>query len=396
MMPRRFFGLVCVALFLLGSLASTALRAQGSPQRRGFSIAIIEPENQAIVFGRTRIAAEVQIEEPELLDRVEFMVGDEVIFVDREPPFECLHDFGDATRSQVVRAIAYHVEDVTVEDAVITRKIPFMTVEQVNRVILWVSATDKQGTYLTDLKQEQFEIFEDGKTQSILEFYREDRPITLAILIDSSGSMVDKLREVHKAAAAFVDTLRTEDQALIIDFDDKVFLIQDLTSDHELLKDALTSTEAIGGTAIYDVLHAAYRKIGNLPGRKAIVLLSDGEDTASQFGFKRVLEEAKSNNTLIYAIGLGGGLGGGARKSVLKDFSDVTGGRAFFVSKASELGEVYQKIAEELRAQYFMAYSTDNEEWDGRWIKIRVEPVDRPMKVRSRRGYFAVRSSRSD
>ena len=173
-------------------------------------------------------------------------------------------------------------------------------------MILWVSATDKKGNYLTDLRKEQFEVFEDGNTQPILEFFREDRPITLAILLDSSGSMLDKLREVHKAAAAFVDTLRPEDQALIIDFDDKVFLIQDLTSNHELLKDALTSTEAIGGTAIYDVLHAAYRKIGSLPGRKAIVLLSDGEDTASQYGFKRVLEEAKSNNTLIYSIGLGG------------------------------------------------------------------------------------------
>lgn len=393
MMRRGTYRLVCVVLLALGCLALTSLQAQGSRQRRGFSITITDPENQAIVFGRTRIAAEVEISEPELLDRVEFLVGDDVIFVDREAPFECIHDFGDATRSQVVRAIAYHLEDVTVEDAVITRKIPFMTVEQVNRVILWVSATDKKGTYLTDLKKEQFEVLEDGKTQPILEFYREDRPITLAILLDSSGSMVDKLREVHKAAAAFVDTLRPEDKALIIDFDDKVFLIQDLTSNHELLKDALTSTEAIGGTAIYDVLHAAYRKIGELPGRKAIVLLSDGEDTASQYGFKRVLEEAKSNNTLIYAIGLGGGLGGGARKSVLKEFSDVTGGRAFFVSKAAELGEVYETIAEELRAQYFMAYSTNNEEWDGRWIKIRVEPVDRPMKVRSRRGYFAVRGS---
>ena len=78
---------------------------------------------------------------------------------------------------------------------------------------------------------------------------------------------------------------------------------------------------------------------------------------------------------------------------MLHEFSDVTGGRAFFVSKADELGKVYQTIAEELRAQYFMAYSTSNEEWDGRWIKIRVEPVDRPMKIRSRRGYFAVRSS---
>jgi Ca-activated chloride channel family protein len=381
-----------VLLLLVWSGSAPSARAQGERKRRGFSIVITEPENQAVVFGTTRIAAEVEISVPELLDRVEFLVGDDVIFVDREPPFECLHDFGGDSRSQVVRAIAYHKEEVTVTDAVITRKIPYVTIEQVNQVILWVSATDKQGNYLTDLEREQFEVFEDGAKQEILEFYREDRPITMAILLDSSGSMVDKLREVHKAAAAFVETLRPEDQALIIDFDDKVFLIQDLTSDHEALTEALTSTEAIGGTAIYDVLHAAYRKIGSLPGRKAIVLLSDGEDTASQFGFKRILQEAKSNNTLIYSIGLGGGIGGGPHRSVLNDFSDVTGGRSFFVSKASQLGEVYQTIAEELRAQYYLSYATTNSEWDGRWIKLRVEPEGRPMKVRARSGYFAVRN----
>jgi VWFA-related protein len=206
--------------------------------------------------------------------------------------------------------------------------------------------------------------------------------------------MREKLPEVHEAASAFVDTLREDDRALLIDFDDKVFLVEDLTGDHEALKAAITSTEAIGGTALYDVLHATYRKIGDIEGRKAIVLLSDGEDTASRYGFKRVLEEAKSNSALIYSIGLGGG-GQGPRRSVLKDFSDFTGGRPYFVNKADELGRVYQRIAEELRAQFYIAYSTTNNEWDGRWIDIKVETDAEGMKVRARRGYFAVRKSDS-
>jgi len=121
-------------------------------------------------------------------------------------------------------------------------------------------------------------------------------------------------------------------------------------------------------------------------------VLSDGEDTASQFSFQRVLEEVKSNSTLIYSIGLGGG-GQGPRKSVLKDFSDFTGGRPFFVKRADELGQVYQRIAEELRTQFYIAYSTTNEDWDGRWIKLEVKTDREDLEVRARRGYFAVRKS---
>jgi len=373
-------------------LVATLLPAQTPSRRRGFAIEITEPQNQSIVFGKTRIAAKVLIDRPDLVDRVEFLVGDDVVFVDREPPYETVYDFGEESRSWIVRAVAYHKENVTVGDAVITRKIPFTVVEHVNRVVLWISATDKKGNFVTELDRQDFHVFENGVEQQILEFYREDRPITMGILLDSSGSMREKLHEVHEAASSFVDTLRDDDRAMVIDFDDKVFLVEDLTGDHEVLKRAITSTEAIGGTAIYDVLHATYRKIGTMEGRKAIVLLSDGEDTASQFGFKRVLEEAKSNTALIYAIGLGGG-GMGPRKSVLKDFSDFTGGRPYFVKKAAELGRVYERIAEELRTQYYVAYSTSNEEWDGRWIDLEVRS-DRPdLHIRARRGYFAVRRS---
>ncbi len=384
---RKSAGLALAALGL-----TLALEAQSPSSRPGFSIEITEPANQSVVVGKTRIVAEVKISQPERVDRVEFLVGDEVIFVDHEPPYSALYDFGEESKSWVVRAVAYHRENVTVSDAVITRRPAFTFVEQVNRVVLWVSARDKQGNFVTDLERDEFTVLDDDAEQQILDFYREDRPITMGILLDSSGSMHEKLKQVHQAASSFVDTLRPEDRAMLIDFDDKVFLVEDLTSDHDTLKRAITSTEAIGGTAIYDVLHATYRKIGTLDGRKAIVLLSDGEDTASQFSFKRVLEEAKSNSALIYAIGLGGG-GSGPRRSVLKDFSEFTGGRAFFVKKADELAEVYEQIAEELRAQFYIAYSTNNEKWDGRWIKIKVESSRPKLELRARRGYFAVRKA---
>jgi Ca-activated chloride channel family protein len=366
--------------------------AQDSQQRRGFSIAITTPVNQEVVFGKTKISADITIDDPTLVEKVEFIIGEETVFVDREPPYECFHDFGEESASFIVRAVAHHVEGVSVSDAVITRKMKWATIERVNRALLWVSATNKRGDYITDLTKEELQVFEDDKPQRVIDFYAENRPITMAILIDTSGSMRDKIGEVHLAAGSFVETLRDIDRALVIDFDDNVFLIQDLTSDHAALKTAIESTEPLGATSIYDALHAAYRKIGTIDGRKAIILLSDGEDTTSQFGFKRVLEEAKTNNTLIYSIAVGASSGGG-RKNVLKEFSDVTGGRFFSVKKAEDLAGVYQRIAEELRKQFYLTYSTDNDEWNGRWIKLRVVADREDVKIRSRRGYFAVRGS---
>jgi VWFA-related protein len=386
---RRLLPILALVLAAVG--VNSLLPAQDAQRRRGFAVEITEPANQEVVFGKTKIAAKVKISDPQLVERVEFIVGDEVVFVDREPPYECFHDFGEESRSWIVRVVAYHEEEISVSDAVITRRLRFATIEKVNRVILWVSAKNKEGDFVTDLSKDDFRVFEDGVEQRVIDFYHETRPITMAILLDTSGSMQgDKIKSVHSAAGAFVETLRDIDQALVIDFDENVFLIQELTASHDNLKEAITSTEPIGGTALYDALHAAYRKIGTIDGRKVIVLLSDGEDTTSQFGFQRVLEEAKTNNTMIFTIGLSGE-GGGARRNVLGDFSDNTGGRLFMVKKPAQLAEAYQKIAEELGKQYYLSYSTTNEEWDGHWIKLKVESARPDIKVRARKGYFAVR-----
>ncbi len=387
---RNRVALLALAIPLL---LPTFSAAQDAERRKGFSVEIESPKNQDVVFGRTKIAARVRIADPADVDRVEFLIGDTVVFVDREPPYETVHDFGEVPKSWVIRAIAWHKEGVRVSDAVVTRKIEVAYFEEVNRVILWATAIDRDDRFVSGLGPDDFRILENGKEQALTDFSAEDRPVTMAILLDTSGSMKDRMKEVHAAAGSFVDTLRPEDRALVIAFDDKVFLLQDFTADHAPLKEAIESTEPIGATAIYDALHAAFRKLKGIQGRKAIVLLSDGDDTSSQFGYDRVLEEAKAQNVLIYGIGLGVGLLDTGRKNVLKEFSDVTGGRAFFVKEAAELGGVYQRIADELKKQYFLAYSTANKTWDGRWIPVEVESRRPGVEVRARRGFFAVRAA---
>src|SRR5207249_2934294 len=212
------------------------------------------------------------------------------------------------------------------------------------------------------------------------------------LLLDSSGSMQGRMEKVHLAADKFVESLQPDDQALVIDFDEKVFLLQDFTHDSKLLKEAIDSTYAEGGTALYDALYAAFRKLKEHQGRKAIVILSDGEDTNSKFSFQRVLEAAKTNEVIIYSIGLGVSILDVATHSVLKQLAEETGGRAFFPGRAEELTGVYDQIAEELRSQYYLTYSPSNEDWNGKWRKLRLAaPKRKEVEIRTRRGYYAVR-----
>lgn len=380
-----------VALPLILVLGASHAWAQAKPERRGFSVSITEPKNDDIVLGKSKIAAEVKAESPQDIDRVEFSVAGKVVFVDRAAPYEFVFDFGNEPRSFVIRATAWHREGLSTSDTVVTRKVIGFQVEEVNRVLLWATVETKAKQPMTGLARESFKVFEDGVEQPILDFYPEERPITLALLLDSSGSIREALGEVHEGALGFIDQLKDEDRALLIDFDDKVYLVQDLTSDKALLREAASSTEAIGDTAIYDALHAAFRKLRGIDGRKAIVLLTDGDDTSSQFPFDRVLEEAKSQDVLIYAIGLGPGV----RKGALKEFTDATGGRVYFVDKAKELAAAYQAIATELRSQYYLSYQSPLTEYDGRFVKVEVKTTLPDLEVRAKPGYYAVRTGQS-
>ncbi|HEV8376711.1 MAG TPA: VWA domain-containing protein [Candidatus Polarisedimenticolia bacterium] len=389
---KRAYGVLFAAV--LACLLMAPLRAEEVSKRKGFEIAITAPVTGDFVFGRTEITAEVTATDPSLIEKVEFFVDDKLVFIDKEPPYACVYDFGSEPRSYVIKATARHKEGVSVTATSITRKVILNYQLQVNRVVLYATAQDGDRRFVLDLKQDDFRLVEDDKPQDILDFYVEEKPVVLCLLLDSSGSMQGRMDKVHLAADKFVESLRPDDQALVIDFDEKVFLLQDFTRDSKLLKEAIDSTAAEGGTALYDALYAAFRKLRDRPGRKAIVILSDGEDTNSKFSYQRVLESAKTNEVLIYSIGLGVSILDVATHSVLKTLAEETGGRSFFPGRAEELETVYQQIAQELRSQYYLTYSPKNEDWNGKWRKIRLTaPKRKDVEIRTRRGYYAVRRS---
>lgn len=384
--------LVFAALSAIVLVAPDAVRAQDLSERRGLKIRLAEPVSQDFVSGETPIVAEVSASDPADIVKVEFFIDDTLIFTDADPPYRLVHDFGAKPAVHVIRAVAHHRAGVQVSDFVVTRALDVRFFVSVQRVVMDVAVRDGAKRFVTGLPDTAFTITEEGRPQKLVEVSRNEKPISVGVLIDSSGSMRERIKEAQDAACAFVDRLRPEDDAFVVDFDEAVYLVQELTNDRASICASIRSTTAIGGTAIYDALHAAYRVIRESKlERKAFVLLTDGDDTESKITLEKIREEALISDVTIYAIGLD--VGAGESRSALKSLTEDTGGRAYFVSRASELASAYDQIASELRSLYQVVYASDNDKRDGRLIEVAIEAKaadGTKLDTRHRRGYYAI------
>lgn len=384
-------GLLLVAGLLALAAAGPGL-AQDLAPRRGFRVAIREPESGGVVTGRTTLRAEVTVPREEDIERVDFYVDDKLAFSDTAPPWQVIHDFGKKGGTHVVRVVAVHRDGPTTSAFVVTKSMDLQFTVNVQRVMLDVSVRDAQHRIVQGLGQDSFRVLEEGRPQKIVSVTTDRRPLVVAIVLDSSGSMKERMAEAQEAACRFVNALLEQDRALVVNFDDSVFLIHEVASDRESLCRAIRSTEALGGTALFEALRAAYRQLHQIDAeRRAIVVLSDGDDTQSRIDFAEVEGIARLSDVTVYAIGLDTGAMSQARH-VLRSLADETGGRAFFIDKAEELAGTYEAIAEELRTLYQVVYASDNQTFDGRFlpIAVRVEGIPAGADIRHRRGYPAV------
>jgi Ca-activated chloride channel homolog len=270
----------------------------------------------------------------------------------------------------------------------------------VDVVLLNVTVTDGAKRYVTDLELGDFTVQEDGRPQNITFFRKADVRMALALLIDSSASMERALATAQDAAIGFVRELGPADLATVIDFDSKVQVLAPFSADKSELEASIRSTVAGGSTAIYNAVYIALRELAKIRltdeqeglRRRAIVVLSDGEDTSSLVTFDEMLDLAQRSDSVIYTIGLGVDTPGVRRSAdpsfVLTRLAQQTGGRAFFPTQAKELTGVYTDIRNELSSQYLLAYVSSNERTT-RWRGVNVR-VSRPgLTVRTRQGYFA-------
>ena len=268
----------------------------------------------------------------------------------------------------------------------------------VDLINVFCSVWDKKtSNFITNLTRDDFSVFEDQKKQEIINFVREtDLPLTIALLIDTSQSVAPKLKFEQEAAINFFHSvLRDRDRAMLVEFDSGVTMVQDFTNDPNLLAKQIRTLKAAGGTALYDAITLTCdEKLIRETGRKAIVILSDGEDLSSRGTFEEALEMAQRAEAIIYSISVNrGGFFGveGSKEGdrVLKKFAEESGGRTFTPFKVEELEDSFRQINQELRSQYNIGYLSSNAARDGSYRRIEIRIAEKDTKVSFRRGYYA-------
>ena len=268
----------------------------------------------------------------------------------------------------------------------------------VTRVNMLFTVTDKKGRFVTDLGREDFQVLENKKPQSIAEFTAEtDLPLRLGILIDTSNSIRDRFKFEQEAATSFVRSVvhRGRDKAMVVSFDTSTELVADLIDDTDKLEAAIRSLRAGGGTALYDALYFACRdKLSKDQPRhkfrRAIVIVSDGDDNQSQVSRDQALEMAQKADVVIYAISTNITHAETDGDKVLKYLTAETGGQAFFPFKVEDLEQSFENIANELRHQYNIFYRPEPLKADGLYHTVELKVKGRKdLVVRCRKGYYA-------
>jgi VWFA-related protein len=282
----------------------------------------------------------------------------------------------------------------------------------VDLVALNVVVTDGKQSFVNGLTADNFAVFEDGIRQEVSYFAAGDVPLDLAILLDTSASMTDKLATAQQAAIGFASTLRPTDRILVVDIKDTTKIISPLSGDIAAAKTAILATNPKGGTGLFNGLYltlkelAKQRRTTGDVRRQALVVLSDGDDTASLMSFDDVMELAKQSGISVYTITLKSkwasrtAAGTSSQRYFsqadfsMKSLAQETGGRSFFPNEIAELSDVYGQIAEELASQYALGYTSKNPKRDGAYRRVIVrvtEPTG--MQTRTRSGYLSARTA---
>ena len=261
---------------------------------------------------------------------------------------------------------------------------------EVNLVELHVSVYDAEGRFAKGLSKDDFTVLEDGVRQEVSGFeFAEALPLSLGIVIDGSGSMRDPMPLVHEAASSFVERLvKEKDQGFVIEFREQPALLASMSKRPGDLIRAIQETRASGATALFDAVVLALYQFRAVPGRKAIVVLSDGDDNHSWSDYATLRRYARTVGIPIYVIGLGLGFTDVGIKAKLKELATDTGADAFFVGKAAELPAIYQRIETELRAQYFVTYLTNSKKGEDEFRAVDVKLRDPKLRPKTIRGYF--------
>ncbi|MCY3964198.1 MAG: VWA domain-containing protein [Acidobacteria bacterium] len=308
------------------------------------------------------VEADVRLDEDERLDRIEFYRNERLAATLNRPPWRTRLP-GPAQPGADFARLAVYLEDGSVVEEVRFLSADDLVAETlVNLVEVYAVINDEEGNPITSLSQEDF-VLRAGRREIPIERFAvaEDVPLVLGLAVDTSGSMMTIMPDVRRAAAQFLGSVLTRiDQAFVVDFDSRPRMIASLTHDVVQLIENLDQLQADGLTALYDAMQFGLVELARDQGRRALVILTDGDDYGSQSGYRKTLRTAENSGVPIYVLSMAntGPLGRGLRKPDLEGIAKASGGRVYYVANMQSLLEAYDHISRELQSQYMLGYST--------------------------------------
>jgi len=357
--------------------------------REVFRVRIMSPEKGDKVTGPTKVVAAIAVPEGKSLQKLEFYSNESRVATLYQAPYEQTVNIRDSKSLGYVRVVGTLDDGTVAEDLRYVNAPPFVSEVNVDAVELYTTVTEKNRP-VTHLQQSNFKVFEDGVAQQIQGFeFVKNLPLSVGVMIDTSASMLESLPDAEQAALSFLDfTMGQKDRAFVVSFDNEPYLLSKLTNRKDKLIRSLSGLRAEGSTALYDAIVYGLYQFTGIKGKRALVILTDGKDTASKFDFDTLLEYVRKSGIAIYGIGLKISGTDLEVKYKLNKIAQLTGGQTFYIDSAKNLENVYRQINEDLRSQYLLTYYSTNTSNRDQWRKvdIKVEPTN--LQARTISGYY--------
>ena len=358
--------------------------------RGGFNVRIVTPAKGTRAQGnRAETKAEVVVPDGRRLQAMEFRVNDQLIKSLAKPPWQVEVPVPDA--DLVYLTVVAILDDGTRSEAVRYLRAPqYVSEVDVDLVELYATVTDRSNNLVDNLKQDDFEVYESGKKQELVKFDQvRNLPLTVCMLIDTSGSMASSLSATQTAAAGFLQSaMKPGDKAFAVSFSHRPRLEMAPTDDINAVIQSISGLQAVGDTALHDALvHSLYYFRG-VKGQRALVLLSDGDDNSSYISFKEAMEYGSRSGVAVYAIGLNLTFFDTGIKGKLGELAAASGGRAFFTNSPQELPAIYRQIETELRNRYLLAYNSTEAGTQTGFRPVEVKVKKSGLKARTEKGYY--------
>lgn len=353
-------------------------------------VRIVSPEPDTYVSGVTTLRAEIlpRMLATRVAQVIFFADGKQVCNILDPLNAECTWDAGAEVRPHVFRVVANLIGGGRIVSSARTKGLD--QVEKVSVEVVQITAVvTNRGRFVSDLRQPQFKLIEDGVPQTIAHFSAEGSPLEIVVAIDVSESMTQAMPQLKNSVKKFLAALGSKDQVTLAAFNDNMFTLTRRETSVPQRTRAVDRLAAWGGTALYDVIIRGVQQLSRQPGRRVLVVFSDGDDRTSHATIHAVEQAVRANDATLFMVALGRGVKEAQLKSGIERLVDLSGGRALFVDRSDQLDEPFAEILDELSNQYILGYESSNPSRNGSWREVKVEVPGTGYSVRARQGYRA-------